>query len=138
MLSLLAGFVNAFSVVNLAASTSATTGAITESGVAFGFEKDGLTGLYLVLQVLTFMFGSMLGGFIAPARRMRIGLPYGVALMVEGVFLAASTVLLRFNYAIAARFPIAFAMGCQNGLSTYYSNAVIRLLTLLECVRISA
>lgn len=141
---MLAGFINAFSVVVLVTSGAATTGVATLSGVAFGYEKNGLSGLYYLLQIFAFMVGSTFGGVIAPARRMRIGLPYGIALMIEGALLASSTVLLRFDYVIAARlrlwlrsmvcseavcyrFPIALAMGLQNGLATYYSNAVIRL-----------
>ncbi len=53
--------------------------------------------------------------------------PYGVAVLIESLFLAAGTVLLYFDLVVESKFPLAFAMGLQNGLATYYSNAVIRL-----------
>ena len=53
--------------------------------------------------------------------------PYGFALLIESCFLAIGTVLLYYGYPRESRFPLSFAMGLQNGLATYYSNAVIRL-----------
>ena len=99
-------------------ATSVTTGVIARAGLEFGAFKNGLDGLFLVLQVFAFMLGSTLGGIIAPARKLHVSTPYGFALMIEGVFLATGTVLLRFGYIVPARYPVAFAMGLQNGLGT--------------------
>jgi hypothetical protein len=135
VMAMLAGFVNAFCIVTMFGSVSGVTGTTSRAGVAFSFLKDGLAGLFLVLQVLAFMGGSMFGGYIAPARKMTVGLPYGFAFIVESIFLFTATALLKLGYTLEPRFPTAFAMGVQNGeiylccFSFVKQNKVLRLIT---------
>jgi uncharacterized membrane protein YoaK (UPF0700 family) len=126
IMAMIAGYVNAMSI-HFGGPVSGVTGVTTNVGLAWGEQRNGVAGLLLLLQVFCFLLGSALGGFIAPSRRMRMEVPYGFALIVESVFLAAGTVLLWAGYSLEARFPLSFGMGLQNGLATYYSNAVMRL-----------
>ncbi len=125
IMAMIAGYVNAVSIL-AGGPVSGVTGVTTGIGIAWSLH-NGTAGLFLLLQVGCFLLGSMVGGFLAPSRRMRMEVPYGFALIIESVFLAAGTVLLHFDFALESRFPLSFGMGLQNGLATYYSNAVIRL-----------
>ena len=75
--------------------------------------------------LFSFAIGSILSGVIIGNNTVQLGRRYGVVLVLEGLFLAASAALLPYNQILAV--PLAaLACGIQNGMASNYRGMIIR------------
>ena len=122
VLTFLAGYVNAVSIILFSAPVAHVTGLLTrtamvaEEGEDFFNQPSGG-----ISQVFSFMAGSALCGLIIGRHRAKFGLGlYGVALI-----LVAGCLLLAFSIdnddINSSRHLCALAMGLQNGIGSTFS-----------------
>lgn len=75
--------------------------------------------------MLAFFLGATLSGFITRRQTLKLGRRYGVALGIEGVFLALAALCMRQHLQIGA-YLASFACGLQNAMASTYSGAILR------------
>lgn len=94
VMALVAGYVNAFAIVE-GGSVSGVTGLTTRAGIAFTFNRDAVRGVLLVAQVVCFLSGSFTGGYLAPSRRMVSTGVQNLAHFLTGSWLANGSAVRR-------------------------------------------
>ena len=98
----------------------------TVSWLSIDLERGDLTDLQmLALIVGPFLAGAALSGVLIGGNRLVPGRRYGVALMLEGCFLIAATLLL-LNGRWAGVALAAAACGLQNAMASSYYGLIIR------------
>lgn len=123
-LTVLAGYVNTTVLTYFAVPVSHVSGAVSRVGldVVTGRTADLATVAGIVAG---FFAGAMLSGVAIGGTEVTVGRRYGVALVAEGVLLAAAALLLGAGHrsgVVAA----AIACGLQNGLASHYRGLVVR------------
>ena len=120
-----AGFINAVAFLGMSSeAASHVTGAITRLGIEL--ENQNWEEVHpAVMMVSSFLLGSIVCGMIIRNNRLKTGLPYGAALLVESIFLFVSYFCFQANIRSAEYFAAA-ACGLQNALVVGYGGAVIR------------
>lgn len=120
-----AGIVNSTALVGFThLSASHVTGNVTLFATAFA-QQDFATLAMICLVLLSFLFGSVISGFVVGSTALQAGRRYGFALLIEAVFLIISLVLYYYHLFWGQVFA-AMACGLQNAMVTTYSGAVIR------------
>ncbi|HET7275388.1 MAG TPA: YoaK family protein [Longimicrobiaceae bacterium] len=123
-LAALAGFVNVVVLGFFHLPVSHMTGAVSRLSVDIA-ARD-LASLRIVFSMVAcFLLGAAISGTIIGGRKLMPGRRYGVAMMVEGGLLGASTVLLRGNLTVGLSLA-AMACGVQNAMASSYYGLVIR------------
>jgi uncharacterized membrane protein YoaK (UPF0700 family) len=105
-------------------SISNLTGSTTLLGISVG-TGDGGEALHWALSLLAFMLGAMASGAVVQKSTLKLGRPYGVALLLESLLLFAAVPLLDREWS-AGLWLAAMACGLQNGMVSAYSGAVFR------------
>lgn len=100
------------------------TGTTTLVGVALAQGETGLA-LNLLLFLVSFFAGAVLGGALVRDSTLRLGRRYGVALMIESLLLLLAIPLLR-EHSTAGICVATAACGLQNAMASTYSGAVLR------------
>lgn len=125
VLTLLAGAVNAVGFLGVQhQALTHLTGTITQFSL-HASQHDWQHTLDALGIIGAFFFGCMLSGLITRQSSLKIGRRYGVALMLESLFLIAGTLMLRNGYGCGDQLA-SLACGLQNGLATSWAGAVIR------------
>ncbi len=125
VLAFSAGGVNAIALMGFAKlSVSHVTGNVTlfSSAIAHG---DWWRLLLITTTLLAFLLGAIISGFIVGQASLKLGKRYGLALFVEAILLALST-LLFLSDNVLGQLTSAMACGLQNAMVATYSGAVIR------------
>jgi uncharacterized membrane protein YoaK (UPF0700 family) len=124
-LAFVAGLINAAGYMGFRhQSISNLTGSTTLLGISVGTADDG-EALHWALSLLAFMLGAMASGAIVQKSTLKLGRPYGVALLLESLLLFAAVPLLDREWS-AGLWLAAMACGLQNGMVSAYSGAVFR------------
>ncbi|MEI7038213.1 YoaK family protein [Fulvimonas yonginensis] len=124
-LAFVAGLVNAAGYLGFRRqSISNLTGSTTLLGTALGTADAG-EALHWALSLLAFVVGAMLSGIIVQKSTLKLGRPYGVALVLESLLLFAAVPLLDRELS-AGLWLASMACGLQNGMVSTYSGMVFR------------
>jgi uncharacterized membrane protein YoaK (UPF0700 family) len=107
-----------------AQSITNLTGSTTLLGIALGTAATG-EALHWALSLLAFVAGAMLSGVIVQKSTLKLGRPYGVALLFESLLLFAAIPLLDRERS-AGLWLASMACGLQNGMVSTYSGMVFR------------
>jgi len=125
VLAFIAGLVNAAGYMGFRhQSISNLTGSTTLLGISLGTGDSG-EALHWVLSLLAFVAGSMASGAIVQKSTLKLGRPYGVALLLESLLLFAAVPMLQREWS-AGLWLASMACGLQNGMASTYSGAVFR------------
>lgn len=124
VLAAIAGYINAvvlqaglLPVTHLTGSASRLSSDFAQGKYADALLVGGIAG--------GFVTGSMLVGVLVGGRSLRLGRPYGLALLLESALIALAAILFRERPGIAL--PIAAcAAGVQNGMASSYGRLVLR------------
>lgn len=125
VLTMLAGGVNVVGFLGVQhQALTHLTGTITQLSMRAS-QQDWAHTIDALGIIGAFFFGCMLSGLITRQSSFKIGRRYGVALMLESLFLVAGTLLLQRGYGCGDLLA-SLACGLQNGLATSWAGAVIR------------
>lgn len=125
MLACNAGMVNAVGLQSYAhRAVTHVTGTTTLFSAALA-RLDGAEMLNLGLVLVSFAGGAALGGFVVQNAALKLGRRYGVALLVESLFLTLAAMLMQSHTSVGSYFASA-ACGLQNAMASTYSGAVLR------------
>jgi uncharacterized membrane protein YoaK (UPF0700 family) len=125
VLAFIAGMINAAGYMGFRAqSITNLTGSTTLLGIALGTAATG-EALHWALSLLAFVAGAMLSGVIVQKSTLKLGRPYGVALLFESLLLFAAIPLLDRERS-AGLWLASMACGLQNGMVSTYSGMVFR------------
>jgi len=100
------------------------TGAVSTLSADVGVSEvhDAIRVLSLIAS---FIFGAMLSGFIIGGESLHLGRPYGVAMLMQGLLLAAGTALLARGLSSGVH-AVAISAGLQNAMASSYGGLIIR------------
>lgn len=124
-LAFVAGMINAAGYLGFRhQSITNLSGSTTLLGTALGTGNRG-EALHWALSLLAFVAGATLSGIIIQKSTLKLGRPYGVALLLESLLLFAAVPLLDRNWSVGLWLA---SMGCglQNGMVSTYSGMVFR------------
>lgn len=124
-LALIAGSVNAIGLLGFKhQAVSHLTGTSTLLGLELA-NADFSEVRHLLLIMLGFVLGAAYSSFIIGSASLKLGRPYGFALLSEAALLVLSMALLNDGSNIGHIFASA-ACGLQNAMTSTYSGAVVR------------
>lgn len=124
-LAFIAGMVNAAGYMGFRQqSITNLTGSTTLLGISLATIDAG-EALHWALSLLAFVIGAMLSGALVQKSTLKLGRPYGVALMLESLLLFAAVPLLDREWS-AGLWLASMACGLQNGMVSTYSGMVFR------------
>jgi len=124
-LAFIAGMINAAGYMGFRQqSITNLTGSTTLLGISIGATDAG-EALHWALSLLAFVAGAMLSGIIVQKSTLKLGRPYGVALLLESLLLFAAVPLLDREWS-AGLWLASMACGLQNGMVSTYSGMVFR------------
>lgn len=133
MLALNAGFINSVALLSFANNAvSHITGTATIAADALVQGQSGVL-LHTGAIVVSFILGAILSGAIVGNEALRLGRRYGVALVLESIFLFLAWYGFREN-AQYAEWLASAACGLQNAMVATYSGSVIRTTHLTGIV----
>lgn len=125
ILALVAGFVNAVGLLSFEhQSVSHLSGTATLLGTSF-LSASFQSVIHLLGILLSFLFGSIIAGFLLHGSTLKLGRHYDTALFLESALLMVTLWLLSRG-SFYGHFFASAACGLQNALATTYSGAVIR------------
>lgn len=124
-LAFVAGLINAAGYMGFRhQSISNLTGSTTLLGTALGLGDGGET-LHWALSIAAFVLGAVLSGMIVQKSTLKLGRPYGIALMLESALLFIAVPLLDRQWS-GGLWLASMACGLQNGMVSAYSGMVFR------------
>lgn len=100
------------------------TGSTSLLGISLG-TADGAEAWHWALSIAAFVAGAIISGMIVQQGTLKLGRPYGVALMLESLLLFAAVPLLDSGNAIGL-YLASMGAGLQNGMASTYSGMVFR------------
>lgn len=125
ILAFIAGLINAAGYMGFRhQSISNMTGSTSLLGVAVAAGNGGET-LHWALSIAAFVAGATLSGLIVQQSTLKLGLRYGVALVLESLLLFAAVPLLVAQHPLGL-YLASMACGLQNGMVSTYSGMVFR------------
>jgi uncharacterized membrane protein YoaK (UPF0700 family) len=125
ILALIAGFVNAVGLLSFEhQSVSHLSGTATLFGASF-LNASFQNVIHLLGILLSFIFGSVIAGFLLHGSTLKLGRHYDTALFLESGLLLTTLWFLSIE-SFYGHFFASAACGLQNALATTYSGAVIR------------
>lgn len=125
MLAVNAGMINVLGLISLLhQSVSHMTGNASLIAVSV-FEHDFASVSFLILILISYVFGSSLSGYILGNSAFKLGRRYGVPLSLVTVFIVLCWVFIA-GYPHYALLWACAAMGVQNAMVSHYQGAIIR------------
>ncbi|GAA6133608.1 YoaK family protein [Oceaniserpentilla sp. 4NH20-0058] len=123
-LALLAGTINSIGLLGFQhQAISHLSGTATLLGTQLWALSEISWELFIILA--SFVFGSMLSGFLLTSTSLKLGRHYDSLLLIEGTLLSLAVYFLN-QEANMGHYLASAACGLQNALATQYSGAVIR------------
>lgn len=120
-----AGCVNSTALVGFThLSASHVTGNVSLFATAIA-HKDIKMLLMVCAVLLSFLFGSVISGYVVGSTNLKVGRRYGTALSIEAVLLIISLVLFT-QHSFLGHFFATMACGLQNSMVATYRGAGIR------------
>jgi Predicted membrane protein len=124
-LACIAGMVNAIGYLSYShQAVTHLTGTTSLLGIALQ-RRAFAEAAHLGGVMFAFFLGATLSGFITRRQTLKLGRRYGIALGIEGVFLALAALCMRQQMPAGAYFA-TFACGLQNAMASTYSGAILR------------
>jgi uncharacterized membrane protein YoaK (UPF0700 family) len=125
LLAFIAGMINAAGYMGFRQQAITNlTGSSSLLGIALGTANPG-EALHWLVSILAFLGGAILSGVIVQQSTLKLGRPYGVALMLESLLLFAAVPLLDAHHPLGL-YLASMAAGLQNGMVSTYSGMVFR------------
>jgi uncharacterized membrane protein YoaK (UPF0700 family) len=124
-LAFVAGIINAVGLLGFEHQAVTHLTGTTSLFAAALASLDGRAALHFAAVIASFVAGTVLSGFLIQDSTLQLGRRYGVALLLESVFLCAAVPLLRHNNVFGI-YSASCACGLQNAMVSTYSGAVIR------------
>lgn len=125
VLAFIAGIVNVMGLLGFEHSTvSHLTGTTSMFAAAFG-TLNGAKIMHYGTVLGSFLVGTVLSGFIIEDSALKLGRPYGIALLLESILLFCSMLLFRRGNEFGLYFA-SCACGLQNAMVSTFSGTVIR------------
>ena len=125
ILTLVAGFVNAIGLLSFEhQSVSHLSGTATILGTSL-LSAPLQNVIHLLGILLSFLFGSVIAGFLLHSSTLKLGRHYDTALFLESALLLITLWFLSTG-SFYGHFFASAACGLQNAMATTYSGAVIR------------
>lgn len=123
LLSAIAGFMNAASIILFSATSSHHTGNLTHSMIVL-LEGDFTKFMHLLLILLAFFFGSLLSGCLFPERVFKLTRRYGYIQLVSAFMIAVGSLFITnpLGYTLIT----TFILGLQNGMFVFYKGMIVR------------
>jgi uncharacterized membrane protein YoaK (UPF0700 family) len=125
VLTCIAGMINAVGYLGFRhQAVTHLTGSTTLAGAALS-SGDLAEAAHWFLIIVAFMGGAVISGIIVQQPSLKLGRPYGVALMLESLLLFAAVPLIHQQNDLGLYLASA-ACGLQNAMATTYSGTVLR------------
>lgn len=131
-LSFNSGFINSICIIAHNQGVTHVTGTLTYFGVSVA-NNDAFMSLNYLCIICCYMFGSSIAGYYTTeATPLKLGLEYGPLFIIGSILLLIACI---FEYSFDDNhtsksylylFFAAMASGVQNGITTKYSNNVLR------------
>lgn len=126
LLALLAGYVNAVSLVAVGLTVSHLSGSTSFLGADLVLPHKEAEAWPFAVILSCFFFGATASGALLGSADLRPGRRYGFALILESGALFLGTRWLLGGDALTGAAALAFAMGLQNAMATTYRGLVLR------------
>jgi uncharacterized membrane protein YoaK (UPF0700 family) len=125
ILAFIAGMVNVVGLLGFEhEAVTHLTG--TTSLLAAALASFDLRGAFHFAAVIgSFVFGTVLSGFIIQDSTLQLGRRYGAALLLEAMLLCAAVIFLN-RASLIGHYFASCACGLQNAMVSTYSGAVVR------------
>lgn len=126
--ALLAGNAGMVNIVGLQSYSHQAVTHVTGTTTLFSLalsHGDGANLGNLGLVLLSFVGGAALSGFVIQNATLKLGRRYGVALLIECLFLTAAASMMR-SHNMAGSYCASAACGLQNAMASTYSGSVLR------------
>jgi len=131
-LSLNSGFINSICVIAHGQGVTHVTGSLTYFGISLA-SNDTIMALNYFCIICCYMFGaSITGYFTTTATPFALGFEYGLLFIIGGILLLMACIF-EYSYddnesakSYLYVFFCAMGSGLQNGITTKYSNNVLR------------
>lgn len=124
LLALIAGFINAAVLRVSDLAVTHVTGSVSRLSSDLG-DGDTTDLLRVLPLVASFIGGAILAGIIVGRDTLRLGRPYGMAMLTEAAMLGVAALLLH-QQREAGVFLAAAAAGLQNGMASTYGGLIVR------------
>jgi uncharacterized membrane protein YoaK (UPF0700 family) len=123
-LALVAGYIDGvfFSLADTPVTHMTGSAARLSADLATGVLDDAGRVMSLLAA---FMLGAAVSGVVVGVQKLRMGRRYGVAMMIEGLILAAAALAFRDEPHLAALLAAA-AAGLQNAMASTYAGLIVR------------
>lgn len=120
----IAGYINVVMIASEQIPVTHVSG--TLSRASFDVGEGNTVDLALVFPLIAaFMFGAVVSGLVIGRPTLRLGRPYGVAMLIEAALLAFA-VLVIGNSPMAGAMLGAAAAGLQNAMASNYGGVIVR------------
>lgn len=123
LLSAIAGFMNATSIILFSATSSHHTGNLTHGMIAL-LEGNYEKFIHLLIILLAFFLGSLLSGFLFPTQVFKLTRRYGYIQLVSAFAIAVGSFVLKDP--LWQSLGTAIILGLQNGMFVYYKGMIVR------------
>jgi uncharacterized membrane protein YoaK (UPF0700 family) len=124
VLATIAGFLNV--VVLMCSSYPVTHVTGTVSRLSSDIASGNTTELMLILPLFAcFITGSAISGIVIDKGSLRLGRPYGIAMLLEAALIGAGAVVLHWHVVFGVLL-VAMAAGLQNAMASSYGGLIVR------------
>lgn len=124
ILATIAGFLNVVLLVCSSYPVTHVTG--TVSRLSTDISTGNTTDLMFILPLFgCFIIGAAISGMVIGKGALRLGRPYGVAMLLEAGFIAAGALLIQ-EHVVPGVLMVATAAGLQNAMASSYGGLIIR------------
>lgn len=119
-----AGYTNVVLLRSEFTAVTHITGTVSTLSADVG-ASDVKDAVRVLSIIASFICGAMISGFILGGESLRLGRPYGVAMMTQGLLLTAGTALLWQGFPMGVQ-AVAVSAGLQNAMASSYGGLIIR------------
>lgn len=124
VLATIAGYLNV--VLLMAGSVPVTHVTGTVSKLSSDIGVGNTVEIALILPLFgCFILGAAISGMVIGKASLRLGRPYGVAMLLEALLIAGAALVIRWEV-VAGVLLVATAAGLQNAMASSYGGLIIR------------
>ncbi len=125
VLTLISGIVNVVGFLSFAHQGLTHLTGITTHISIFVSNNEIENAIKALVLVLSFVFGSVVSGFVVQKSNLKLGRNYGFVLILESILLFVSISFL-IKESLIGECLVASACGLQNAMATTYAGSILR------------